>query len=137
MLKIIKCKPMLNHVITTANVYEESQINGGVIDDEGKLEGKFKEYQTVVAVGPHVRDVQVGDLVVINPSAYCKPRHKTKADSIKGLMGEDEVEMVVEFPIIDINGEPHLFLFDRDIDLIIEEKEFINDSLNENKDIIE
>lgn len=137
MLKIIKCKPMLNHVITTANVYEESQINGGVIDDEGKLEGKFKEYQTVIAVGPHVRDVQVGDLVVINPSAYCKPRHKTKADSIKGLMGEDEVEMVVEFPIIDINGEPHLFLFDRDIDLIIEEKEFINDSLDENKDIIE
>lgn len=137
MLKIIKCKPMLNHVITTANVYEESQINGGVIDDEGKLEGKFKEYQTVVAVGPHVRDVQVGDLVIINPSAYCKPRHKTKADSIKGLMGEDEVEMVVEFPIIDINGEPHLFLFDRDIDLIIEEKEFVNDSLNENKDIIE
>ena len=137
MLKIIKCKPMLNHIITTANVYEESQINGGVIDDEGKLEGKFKEYQTVVAVGPHVRDVQVGDLVIINPSAYCKPRHKTKADSIKGLMGEDEVEMVVEFPIIDINGEPHLFLFDRDIDLVIEEKEFVNDSLNENKDIIE
>lgn len=137
MLKIIKCRPMLNHIITTANVYEESQINGGVIDDEGKLEGKFKEYQTVVAVGPHVRDVQVGDLVIINPSAYCKPRHKTKADSIKGLMGEDEVEMIVEFPIIDINGEPHLFLFDRDIDLIIEEKEFVNDSLDENKDIIE
>jgi hypothetical protein len=128
---------MLNHIITTANVYEESQINGGVIDDEGKLEGKFKEYQTVIAVGPHVRDAQVGDLVIINPSAYCKPRHKTKADSIKGLMGEDEVEMIVEFPIIDINGEPHLFLFDRDIDLIIEEKEFINDSLDENKDIIE
>lgn len=137
MLKIIKCRPMLNHVITTANVYEESQVSGGLIDDEGKLEGKFKEYQTVVSVGPHVRDVQVGDLVVINPSAYCKPRHKTKADSIKGLMGEDEVEMIVEFPIIDINGEPHLFLFDRDIDLIIEEKEFINDSLDENKDIIE
>lgn len=128
---------MLNHIITTANVYEESQINGGVIDDEGKLEGKFKEYQTVVSIGPHVRDVQVGDLVIINPSAYCKPRHKTKADSIKGLMGEDEVEMIVEFPIIDINGEPHLFLFDRDIDLVIEEKEFVNDSLNDNKDIIE
>lgn len=137
MLKIIKCRPMLNHIITTANVYEESQINGGVIDDEGKLEGKFKEYQTVVSVGPNVRDVQVGDLVIINPSAYCKPRHKTKADSIKGLMGEDEVEMIVEFPIIDINGEPHLFLFDRDIDLVIEEKEFVNDSLNDNKDIIE
>lgn len=137
MLKIIKCRPMLNHIITTANVYEESQINGGVIDDEGKLEGKFKEYQTVVAVGPHVRDIQVGDLVIINPSAYCKPRHKTKADSIKGLMGEDEVEMIVEFPIIDINGEPHLFLFDRDIDLVVEEKEFVNDSLGDNKDIIE
>lgn len=137
MLKILKCRPMLNHILTTANVYEESQFTGGIIDDEQKLEGKFKEYQTVVAVGPSVRDVKVGDLVLINPSAYCKPRHKTKADSIKGLMGEDEVELVVEFPIIDVNGEPHLFLYDRDIDLVIEEKEFVNDSLTEDKDIID
>lgn len=136
MLKILKCRPMLNHILTTANVYEAADVTSGIIDDEQKLEGRFKEYQTVVAVGPHVRDVQVGDLVLINPSAYCKPRHKTKADSIKGLMGEDEVEMVIEFPIIDVNGEPHLFLFDRDIDLVIEEKEFVNDSLKEDKDII-
>lgn len=136
MLRIIKCRPMLNHIITTANVYEESQNAGGIIDDEQKLEGKFKEYQTVVAVGPSVRDVKVGDLVLINPSAYCKPRHKTKDTSIKGLMGEDEVEMVVEFPIIEINGEPHLFLYDRDVDLVIEEKEFVNDTISEN-DIIE
>ena len=137
MLKIKKCTPLLNHVVLTANVYEDADVTGGIVDDEQKTAGHVKEYQTVVAVGPSVRDVKVGDLVVINPKAYARPVHKTKNDSVMGLMGEDEVEMRVEFPMIDINGEPHLFLYDRDIDLIIDEHEFVNDSIIENKsDII-
>ena len=52
MLKIIECVPMLNHVILTANRYEESDFNDSLIDDEQKLVGNIKEYQTVVSVGP-------------------------------------------------------------------------------------
>ena len=107
MLKINKCTPLLNHVILTANAYEDGDLAGGIIDDEQKLTGHIKEYQTVVAVGPNVKDIKVGDFVVINPKAYARPVHKSKSDSVMGLMAPDEVEMRVEFPIIDINGEPH------------------------------
>ena len=136
MLKIIECVPMLNHVILTANRYEESDFNDSLIDDEQKLVGNIKEYQTVVSVGPYVKDLKAGDFVVINPKAYAKPIHKTKDTSVRGLLGDDEVEMRVEFPTIEINGIPHLFLYDRDIDMVITKYEFINDSVSNDDKLV-
>lgn len=136
MLKIIECVPMLNHVILTANRYEESDFNNSLIDDEQKLVGNIKEYQTVVSVGPYVKDLKAGDFVVVNPKAYAKPIHKTKDTSVRGLLGDDEVEMRVEFPTIEINGIPHLFLYDRDIDMVITKHEFINDSVSNDDKLV-
>ena len=136
MLKIIECIPMLNHVILTANRYEESDFNDSLIDDEQKLVGNIKEYQTVVSVGPYVKDLKAGDFVVVNPKAYAKPIHKTKDTSVRGLLGDDEVEMRVEFPTIEINGIPHLFLYDRDIDMVITKHEFINDSVSNDDKLV-
>lgn len=136
MLKIIECVPMLNHVILTANRYEESDFNESLIDDEQKLVGNIKEYQTVVSVGPYVKDLKAGDFVVVNPKAYAKPIHKTKDTSVRGLLGDDEVEMRVEFPTIEINGIPHLFLYDRDIDMVITKHEFINDSVSNDDKLV-
>ena len=127
---------MLNHVILTANRYEESDFNDSLIDDEQKLVGNIKEYQTVVSVGPYVKDLKAGDFVVVNPKAYAKPIHKTKDTSVRGLLGDDEVEMRVEFPIIEINGIPHLFLYDRDIDMVITKHEFINDSVSNDDKLV-
>ena len=136
MLKIIECVPMLNHVILTANRYEESDFNDSLIDDEQKLVGNIKEYQTVVSVGPYVKDLKAGDFVVVNPKAYAKPIHKTKDTSVRGLLGDDEVEMRVEFPTIEINGIPHLFLYDRDIDMVITKHEFINDCVSNDDKLV-
>lgn len=127
---------MLNHVILTANRYEESDFNENLIDDEQKLVGNIKEYQTVVSVGPYVKDLKAGDFVVVNPKAYAKPIHKTKDTSVRGLLGDDEVEMRVEFPTIEINGIPHLFLYDRDIDMVITKHEFINDSVSNDDKLV-
>lgn len=127
---------MLNHVILTANRYEESDFNDSLIDDEQKLVGNIKEYQTVVSVGPYVKDLKAGDFVVVNPKAYAKPIHKTKDTSVRGLLGDDEVEMRVEFPTIEINGTPHLFLYDRDIDMVITKHEFINDSVSNDDKLV-
>lgn len=127
---------MLNHVILTANRYEESDFNNSLIDDEQKLVGNIKEYQTVVSVGPYVKDLKAGDFVVVNPKAYAKPIHKTKDTSVRGLLGDDEVEMRVEFPTIEINGIPHLFLYDRDIDMVITKHEFINDSVSNDDKLV-
>ena len=127
---------MLNHVILTANRYEESDFNDSLIDDEQKLVGNIKEYQTVVSVGPYIKDLKAGDFVVVNPKAYAKPIHKTKDTSVRGLLGDDEVEMRVEFPTIEINGIPHLFLYDRDIDMVITKHEFINDSVSNDDKLV-
>lgn len=121
-MKIKKIKPLLNHVVTTADVYSSTQLNNGLIEDN-KSEGNIKEWQTVVAVGPNVMTVKVGDVVCINPKAYARPVHTQRQDSLNGLGSTDEVEMVVQFPIIDINDVPHLFIYDRDIDFIIEDME--------------
>lgn len=128
MLKLKKVKPLLNHVITTANVYKETITDDGLLVDDSKEQGEFKEYQTVIACGPNVTTVKPGDLVVINPKAYAMPVHKPVEDKITGLMTGDEVEMVIRFPIIDINGVPHLFLYDRDVEFIVEDYEEVDDT---------
>ena len=69
MLKVKSIKPVYTRIITTANRYEETQLNGGLID-VNKLEGRYKEYQTVVKVGSSVREVKEGDVVLIDPSRY-------------------------------------------------------------------
>ena len=132
-MKIKRIKPLLNHIVTTANIYTSVQDD---IIEEGKCEGNFKEYQTVVAVGPNCTTVKPGDLVVINPKAYAIPRHKSREDSLTGLMTNDEVYMEIQFPIIDLDGIPHLFLYDRDIDFIIEEWDE-EDTLEKEATIIE
>lgn len=135
MLRIKECKPLLNHVILTANRYEEGDYAGGIIDDDHKLAGNIKEYQKVIAVGPNVKDVKPGDFVVISPKSYCKPVHKQTDTSVRGLInGNDEVEMRVEFPVINVNGNDLLFLYDRDIELIVTEYEFVNDTVTGDDD---
>lgn len=127
MLKLKKVKPLLNHIITTANIYAAPQVDDSIVVDESKMEGEFKEYQTVIAVGPNVTTVKPGDIVVINPKAYAMPVHTPVEDNLTGLMTGDKVEMVIRFPIIEINEVPHLFLYDRDVEFIVEDFEEVED----------
>ena len=71
MLKVKDIRPVYTRLITTANKYEETQMNGNLID-VNKMEGRYKEYQTVVRVGSAVREVKEGDVVLIDPSRYMK-----------------------------------------------------------------
>lgn len=115
-MKILEIKPLLNHVVTTADVYEESE--NLLLGDDTQMAGAIKEFQRVVAVGPNVKNVEVGDMVAINPSAYARPSHRSD-DSVAGFMGKDEVQMFIQFPVLDINDTPHLFIYDRDIDYVV------------------
>ena len=76
MVIIKKIKPMFNGVITTINKYKSDvKLTGTSLIDSTKA-GSVKEYQTVVSVGPMVRDIKVGDIVYINPSRYAVKKHK-------------------------------------------------------------
>ena len=55
MLKIKSIKPMFDSLVTTMNKYEQDGFENGVIV---KQAGSLKEYQTVIAVGPAVRNIR-------------------------------------------------------------------------------
>ena len=119
MLKINKIKPVFNKIVTTCDVYQMGKSTGGIII---KTDGTIKEYQRVEAVGSTVRDIKVGDIVMINPKRYLVARHNDKSDSVKNVNG-DEVTFSVDFPILEYGGKKHLLIYDQDIDYIIDGEE--------------
>ena len=116
---------MFNTVITTANRYEDDQMTGGIIDVTKKV-GALKDYQTVIAVGPMVRNIEVGDVVLIDMTAYGKPKHekdRNKGESVAGLVDGYHVEMIYEIPMMVVNGEEVLNIKDRDVSFVAEIEE--------------
>ena len=125
MIKIKKIKPLFNRVVTTAVTYKEDGVNDGIVD-ASKSEGAIMEYQTVVSVGKMVTCVKPGDLVVINPTRYAVMKHKE--GSLKDGVITDNPVLGYNFPLIELDGKPHLFIYDSDIDYIIKEVEEVEDT---------
>lgn len=125
MINIKKIKPMFNRVLTTCELYEAPVTTDGIIDSS-KEEGGIREYQKVVAVGPSVRSVKPGDLVVINPTRYQVMKHQD--GSLKDGVITDNPVIGYNFPILPINNIPYLYIYDSDIDFVIKEWEEIDTS---------
>lgn len=126
MINIKKIKPMFSGLITTMDKYEEYTVTKGGIIDASKQVGALKEYQTVVAVGPIVRDVVVGDIIWINPKRFARLKHKP--GGLKdGVIQDNPVESY-EFDIVKMDGKDYLLLQNGDIDFVIEEYEEVEDA---------
>lgn len=124
MLQVKSIRPVYTRLITTANRYTESQKNG-VLLDASKLEGRYKEYQTVVKVGSSVREVKEGEVVLIDPSRYMKRKYNDNS------LREDFVEnpiIEINIPTVTMNGEDYFMIEERDIAYVIEDSEEIPDS---------
>lgn len=116
MLNIKKIQPMANYLVTTKNEYTEDDIKKeGLIS--AKMVGNLKEYQTVIAVGPMVRSVKVGDLVCINPKRYAVRRYE-EGGLKDGVIKENPVTKY-NFNVIELDHVDHLLLTDQDIDFVI------------------
>ena len=126
MLKIKKIKPLFNRVVTTAHTYKVDALTADGIVDASKEAGALMEYQVVVATGKTVTAVKPGDLVVINPTRYAVMKHKE--GSLKDGVITDNPVMGYNIPLIDLDGVPHMFIYDTDIDYIIKEAEEIEDT---------
>ena len=124
---IKKIKPMFNGLITTMNRYEQDvKVKGTDLIDSSKSNA-VKEYQTVVAVGPMVRGIEVGDTVFINPNRYAVMKHK--AGSLQDGVIKDNPVIGYNFDIVEIEGVNHLYLQDSDIKFVAEIEEFNEDPL--------
>lgn len=126
MLRVKKIKPLFNRVVTTAHTYKTDKVTADGIVDSSREEGALMEYQYVVATGKTVTAVKPGDLVVINPTRYAVMKHKE--GSLKDGVVTDNPVLGYNFPLIEIDGEPHMFIYDTDIDYIIKEAEEIEDT---------
>ena len=120
MLKIKKIKPLFNKILTTMELYDNMITEDGIIDGS-KEDGGIREYQTVLAVGPTVKCVKPGDLIVINPTRYQVMKHKE--GSLKDGVVTDNPVISYNFPILVVDDRPCLYLYDSDVDFVIKEWE--------------
>lgn len=125
MIVVKKIRPMFTDVYTTAEMLEERDMKVGSLIDVSKANKTIKEFQRVIAVGPHVNGINVGDLVCVNPTRFGKPYQKK--NSIGAATEEYETMISYQFDFIEIDGQPVLKLQDRDVSYVVEEYEEVED----------
>ena len=126
MLHIKAIKPVFTNILVTGNKYEEDEKQNGLIIAK---KGDLKLYQTVMAVGSMVRDVKVGDQVMINPKNYAVKKYDP--NSVKEDMGMNST-IGYNMPWVTIdddkgNPEECLLLVDRDIEFVFEGEEVLEE----------
>lgn len=119
---IKKIKPLFNMLVTTCNKYDSNiKLAGTDLLDSTKA-NTIKEYQTVIAVGPSVRGIEVGDVVFINPARYIVRKHQE--GSLKDGVITDNPVIGYKFETVEVNGKICLLLFDNDIKFTATIEEF-------------
>ena len=113
-LHIKTIKPLFTSLVTTGDRYTEDVVENSIIVSK---KGDLKLYQKVIAVGSSVRDIEVGDMVMIDPTAYI--RRKYSKNSVQNDMDNNPI-VSVEFNWVNIDDEKGntqecLLLNDRDI----------------------
>lgn len=122
MLHIKKIKPLFTTIITTGEKFSEDMLDGGLIVAK---RGDLKLWQKVIAVGSLVRDVNVGDMVMINADHFIVKKYDK--NSLQNDL-DNNPSLGYRFnwvTIDDENGEPQecLMLNDRDIQYVFEGEE--------------
>lgn len=119
MLHVTKIKPLFDHLLITADRFEKDMIHSGVILAN---KGDLKLWQTVVAVGSVVRDIKVGDKVMINPNDFAVKKYNK--NSVQNDLDNNPV-LTYNFPfetIDDEKGEPkdYLYISDKNVKYVFE-----------------
>lgn len=119
MLHVAKIKPLFDHLLITADRFDKDMIHNGVIV-AGK--GDLKLWQTVVAVGSVVRDIKVGDKVMINPNDFAVKKYNK--NSVQNDLDNNPV-LTYNFPfetVDDEKGNPkdYLYISDRNVKYVFE-----------------
>lgn len=122
MLHIKKIKPLFTSIITTGDKFEKDMVNGNLIIAKT---GDLKLWQKVIAVGSSVRDIKVGDMVMINADNYIIKKYNK--NSIQNDL-DNNPSLGYKFNWVTIDnedGEPQecLLLNDRDVLYVFEGEE--------------
>ncbi len=124
-VKIKKITPTFHSIYVTSNEYSYED-RGGVIIGVGEMLTGFDRLQKVVAVGPDVKGIKVGDLVCIDYNRY----RVKKFDDVHSIKGEiqDNKTVCYEIPSEEVGGEQLLRIYDSDIMFVVDECEEVDES---------
>lgn len=122
MLHITKIKPLFNHLLVTGDKFDNDMVVNGVIVAS---KGDLKLWQTVIAVGSTVRDIKVGEKVMILPDHFAVKKYNK--NSVQNDLDNNPV-LTYNFPfetVDDENGEPKecLYISDNDVRYVYEGEE--------------
>lgn len=133
--KIKEIRPLFNQLVVTKNAYTmEEAKRGGVYT---AMANKLKEYQKVLAIGPAVKGIQVGDYVFINPARYAVIEHKKGGKDLESNVIKDQMHATVNIPTytlyykgedgVEISQEVML-IYDNDVHLCVPQLEEFDES---------
>jgi hypothetical protein len=99
MLKITKINPVATRILVTGDEYSEDMYNDhGIIENK---KGDMKEYQTVLEVGPMVRELKPGDRVMLNMMHFAVMQYDP--NSVKNDMGMQKIKGY-QFPKVELTN---------------------------------
>ena len=122
MLHITKIKPLFNHLLVTGDKFEKDMVVGGVIVAK---KGDLKLWQTVTAIGSTVRDIKVGDKVMIIPDHFAVKKYNK--NSVQNDLDNNPV-LTYNFPFETVENEDgetrdYLYISDNDVRYVFEGEE--------------
>lgn len=119
MINIKKIRPMANYMVVTNDVYTSKDFEGHL---QSKMDGALKEFQKVIAVGPMVRNINVGDIVCVNPARYAV--RKYEENSIKNDIKDMMTKVTrYQFNTIELDHKDYLLITDQDVTFVVEDYE--------------
>lgn len=122
MLHITKIKPVFNHLLITADKFDKDMISNGIIVAK---KGDLKLWQKVIAVGPTVRNIETGDMVMIIPDHFAVKKYNK--NSVQNDLDNNPV-LTYNFPFETIDDEKGdskdcLYISDNDVRYVFEGEE--------------
>lgn len=122
MIRIKKIRLRFDSIMTTADMYDKDETVNGVTLP---LKDTIKEVQEVLAVGPKVNDIKVGDKVRLDLTRYKRTIHeqvqKSREERFSEFDTTDKTTLVCDIPNELIDGETVFLLNERDVAYIVEE----------------
>lgn len=117
MINIKKIKPLFTTIITTGNKFDKDVYENGIITSK---KGDLKLWQTVIAKGDAVRDIEVGDTIMIDASHFAV--RKYSANSVQNdLDNNPTLRYVFNWETVD--GKECLRIDQRDVLYVCEIEE--------------
>lgn len=118
---------MFTGILVTMDKYEKDELVNGMLN-KNTMKGNIKLYQKVFAVGPFVKTMKPGDIVMLNLARYAHLKYEQ--NSIKSDIMEQKI-VRYDIPTEMIDGVEYMLLQENDVVLVIDEYEEV-----ENSDIV-